>query len=83
MLRLALSFFSWFAAFIRSRHDLGLEHADLLIISEAQESTQPPKETCDEFEHEGNLHGPLLISKVPPNPLISQGDRFLATQRSS
>jgi hypothetical protein len=25
MLGLPLSFFSWFAAFIRSRHDLGLE----------------------------------------------------------
>jgi membrane protease YdiL (CAAX protease family) len=67
---------------------LALEHADLLTqrhdfqsetISEAQEGTQPPKEAYDEFEHEGNLHGPLVISKVPPKPLISQGDRFLAT----
>jgi hypothetical protein len=70
---------------------LALEHADLLTqrqdfeaqtISEVQEGTQPPKETYDEFEHEGNLHGPLVISKVPSNPSIFQGDRFLATHRA-
>jgi hypothetical protein len=71
---------------------LALEHAKLLTqrqdfqpqtISEAQEGTQPPKKTYDEFEEEVKLHGPSVISKVFPKPLISQGDRFLATHRSN
>jgi hypothetical protein len=63
------------AAFLRTTAQsrpviLALEHADLLAqrqdfqsqtISATREGTQPPKETYDEFEHEGNLHGPLVI----------------------
>jgi hypothetical protein len=52
---------------------LALEDAELLTqghafqpqtISEAQEGTEPRKQTPGKFKHEGNLQGPFVISKV-------------------